>query len=699
MKKLPLLAIFCTLSGTAFADGLQVVNAASLSAVSIAPGSIAAIKGNNLTTGVTVAPDPQNPPTSLGGVSVTIGGTAAALFYVSPTQINLYVDAATPTGAAEPVVVTSASGKQTGSVTVDSNAAPGLFALSGAGTRDGAIVSAVNFLLGDFSTRIAGAPAYLALFATGLNTAAAPTVTIGGVQVQVTFAGPVACCKGLEQINVMLPDSLGGAGRVPVVLTSNGQTSNTVQVVLLPSAGAGPFQQSKEQGKRSRELASLAYIPKTSLMLSADENDDVVRVIDLSSKKVTEVITLPQGSGPSAIAVNTAGTLAVVAEKDAGKAAILDLSKLATITAAQQISTGLGPVAVAIGGTEAVVANADDNTVTVIDLSTGKALGTIPVGHAPQSIAIDGSLAYVVNENDGSISLVDLTGLKVKSTLTLGTSLRPESIALLAPGAGIAYVTVPGAGPNGQVLTVDLSKGTFTSLDANPEHSGGSSAVLVFKTNVYFANQAGGSVSVLAVDSKTGAATGPITQIKVDLGARALAIDTTDNLLAVSNEGTGTVVLVDLTTNKVTARINAVQTNLQADDNDDDHSDRGAAANLPAITSVSPASGKAGAAAFTLTIAGTNLSGATGVVFVDPAVLPEHGRGDGGNAGNEHSPFSQTDSAFTVTNVQPSADGTHVTATVAISAAAKTGARVVRVLTPNGESPLAISSADTFTVQ
>ena len=71
----------------------------------------------------------------------------------------------------------------------------------------------------------------------------------------------------------MLPDSLAGAGRVPIVMTSAGQASNTVQVVLLPPASSTEFPGDQENQTRSRELASLAYVPGTSLVLSADQND------------------------------------------------------------------------------------------------------------------------------------------------------------------------------------------------------------------------------------------------------------------------------------------------------------------------------------------------------------------------------------------------------------------------------------------
>src|SRR5262249_42259970 len=105
MKKL-VFALTFACATLAPAQNLRIVNAASLSATSVSPGTIITIFGTRLTTGVTYANDVQKPPVNLGGVTVSIGGTAAALFYVSPTQINAVVDPTTPLGN-DNVVVTS----------------------------------------------------------------------------------------------------------------------------------------------------------------------------------------------------------------------------------------------------------------------------------------------------------------------------------------------------------------------------------------------------------------------------------------------------------------------------------------------------------------------------------------------------------------------------------------------------------------
>ena len=288
---------------------------------------------------------------------------------------------------------------------------------------------------------------------------------------------------------------------------------------------------------------------------------------------------------------------------------------------------------------------------------------------------------YVCNEDDGTVSVIDLAAATVIQTISLGASVRPESIAVV-PAAGIALITVPSAGPDGKVIELNLATSTQTTLSANPTRSGGSTDVVFFNSNLYFANQTGGSVSVAPLNGTT---LGPITTIKVDLGARALAIDTKDNLLVVSNEGSGTLALVDLKSNQVVARINAVQSAMGDDDGDDDHSDRGGiSANSPAIQALTPNSGKAGTT-FTLTIAGTNLTGATDLVFVE---VTGQGSGNGKKGNND----------FTVTNVKVAADGKTLTATVVIAGSATRARGWCGVVAGKDTSSTTMASANTFTV-
>lgn len=669
---------------TASADTARVVNAASLAGTSVAPGAIVSIFGGGFTNTVAGVSDPAHPPVSLGGVSVTIGGVAAQLFYVSPTQINAVVSPSTPTGV-QSVVITSSTGTTTTSVTIDANAPPGIFSLSATGTRDGAIIDALTYHIGAFSTRTGTASTFLSIFATGGNFATPPIVTIGGVTVPVTFAGPAPCCVGLQQINIQLPDSLAGAGRVPVTIQAGGQVSNVVEVVLLPRHGEGESDSDKDNETRSRELAEMAAIPGTSLILVADENDDVVRVLDVSKRAIVKVIALPGGSQPIAIAVNAAGTLAVVAERNTGKVAVIDLG---TLMVTAQIPTGGGPVAVSIVGNKAIVVNEDADTVTVVDLTTKTAVVTVLVGTGPRAVASDGNgHLFITNENAGTLSVLDLGSNTITRTITLPGGARPNSIQILT--GGLFAVVTDRATSSGNVWIVNLTTGVTTSVPVNAAHAGGTDAVVLVGNTAYIANQTGGSVSVVPIHAD--GTLGAITTIKVDIGARALAVDTKDNILAVTNEGSGVIVLIDLSTGQILGRVNAVKSQEANDDGDDDHSDHDGAFNQPQITSITPSTGKANTT-FTITVNGTNLTGATGLIFVDPALLPGKHHGQGQPA------WLAGDPAYTVTNLAVNSGGTQLTATVAVAPSAVAGTRLVRVITPNGDSSGALLPADTFTL-
>ena len=100
----------------------------------------------------------------------------------------------------------------------------------------------------------------LALYLTGLDLSAAPTVTIGGLPAPVLSYGAAPCCLGLEQINVQMPAALAGAGRVDVIVSSGGRSSNAVELVALPNPGQGPFAPAAENTPRNREIGAIAYV-------------------------------------------------------------------------------------------------------------------------------------------------------------------------------------------------------------------------------------------------------------------------------------------------------------------------------------------------------------------------------------------------------------------------------------------------------
>jgi uncharacterized protein (TIGR03437 family) len=75
---------------------------------------------------------------------------------------------------------------------------------------------------------------YLFIFGTGLRDAgtAGVTVTVGGITVPVTYAGPQGGFVGLDQVNAQLPTSLAGSGNVTIQVTANDIAANAVNVII-----------------------------------------------------------------------------------------------------------------------------------------------------------------------------------------------------------------------------------------------------------------------------------------------------------------------------------------------------------------------------------------------------------------------------------------------------------------------------------
>jgi len=669
-------------------QNIRVVNGASfMQASSLSPGSmisIIAVYSPALATSSAAAPSILNPPHTLAGVTVTAGNISLPLFLVSPLQINTRLDPAIPAG---PVTLTikSPTGTFTKNIVLSKYSPPGVFSVFGTGTRDGAFSNVVTKHFGPFTTTTNGLPTSLALYTTGLDVTTKPAVTIGGISVPVQSYNAWPCCPYLQQMNVQLTPNLAGAGRVEVAVSSNGNTSNITEAVILPNPGQGAFPPSGENQARYREISSVAWIPNTGFALVTDENDDVVRLVDIKSRKVVRTIALPEGAQPVSVA---AGGIGVVAERMRNKIAIIDLLAY-RVTA--EVAVGAGPVSVALAGNLALVVNEDDdiNSVSAVDLKSHQ-VTKIALGRGARGIAVDSAnKAYVTNEDAGTIRVIDLTHLTATpATISLPPNSRPASIQWAFP-LGPLVVAEPSSG---QILLVPTDGHPYKAIKANPDGKGPSDVAIVGET-LYFADQAGGSFTVFQTPSGIYSNTPPtVTSIPADLGLRAFAVDTEDKLLLGVCEGSGRLALIDLNSNHVIDWVNAVRGELESTARND-HSDRLTASNVPALHSFSPAIGNKNSTV-AITVTGTNLTGATDISFIDPTSVIPHGPWEDGEYGQ-----GVPDPNFQVSNVQVNAAGTQLTVAVTIGAGVNTSKRyVLRVGTPNGDTGITPGSANVFQV-
>jgi uncharacterized protein (TIGR03437 family) len=112
-------------------------------------------------------------------------------------------------------------------------------------TTDGTTAAALNAASGVVvtpSTPLHGGD-YVSLFVTGLGTTATgagglqyatiqPGVTVAGQACLIQFAGLSPQFPGVDQINCQIPAGLGANPAAPVIVTSNGRSSNTATLAL-----------------------------------------------------------------------------------------------------------------------------------------------------------------------------------------------------------------------------------------------------------------------------------------------------------------------------------------------------------------------------------------------------------------------------------------------------------------------------------
>ena len=231
-----------------------VLSSANGNATAIAPGSLASAFGSNLATSVAGSTGVPRPP-AYGGTFVSILDskgvtTAAPLVYVAPTQVNFLVPATIATGAAV-VAITSGDGSKSVANVQIAAVAPGVFTLNGTGlaaavvlrvaadeTQTSQQVYSVNsggaIVANPIDLGAATDTVYLVLFGTGFQAAGTGgvTVSVGGVNLPVLYAGPQGFYDGLDQTNFVLPRSLAGKGQVTIQLAANGITANATNVTI-----------------------------------------------------------------------------------------------------------------------------------------------------------------------------------------------------------------------------------------------------------------------------------------------------------------------------------------------------------------------------------------------------------------------------------------------------------------------------------
>jgi uncharacterized protein (TIGR03437 family) len=217
--------------------------------------TIVAIFGANLATATSSA-SATPLPTTLGGAMVLVDGVPAPIFYASAGQINVQLPWRL-LNQTQTTIAVMLNGLTSNAIVVPLAVRPAIFTLNSQGTGQGAILdgsSAVYMApagsVPGSTSRSATAGEIVSIYCTGLGpvqnssnitdgssanfpprqTLTSPTVTIGGVNAMIDYAG-LSSFVGLYQVNVTVPAGVHGDA-LPVIMTMGTATSNTVTMAV-----------------------------------------------------------------------------------------------------------------------------------------------------------------------------------------------------------------------------------------------------------------------------------------------------------------------------------------------------------------------------------------------------------------------------------------------------------------------------------
>ena len=229
-----------------------VVSAASFAPqVPVSPGNLISIFGTEMSEG-TGSAESFPLTTQLGDTTVVLGGQTLPLLFASAGQINAQVPYGIAVNIEHQLVVQRGNSFTVPEPVTVAAAQPAIFTLDQSGTGQGLVFAATEagLVLAEAATP-ARAGDVVVIWCAGLGevdqpvtagegapsfppaiTADPVTVTIGGIDAPVQFAGLAPGFAGLYQVNAVIPEGVQPGNDVPVVLNVAGQSSPPVTVAL-----------------------------------------------------------------------------------------------------------------------------------------------------------------------------------------------------------------------------------------------------------------------------------------------------------------------------------------------------------------------------------------------------------------------------------------------------------------------------------
>ena len=218
----------------------------------LAPGSIAAIFGSHLSDGVSLA-DRLPLDSRRMGTEVVLAGRVLPLYYTSDGQVNAMVPYGLTVNTSHQLIVRRGNTLSLPEPVTIATARPAVFTINGAGAGQAHVYRsgpAGEQLLADARNPVRAGDV-IVLYSSGLGAVDPPaeagqaalrtplsqtvspvSVSIGGREARLLFAGLAPDFTGLYQINAIVPEGITPGDQAPVVVTVAGQPSPPVTMAV-----------------------------------------------------------------------------------------------------------------------------------------------------------------------------------------------------------------------------------------------------------------------------------------------------------------------------------------------------------------------------------------------------------------------------------------------------------------------------------
>jgi DNA-binding beta-propeller fold protein YncE len=277
---------------------------------------------------------------------------------------------------------------------------------------------------------------------------------------------------------------------VAVVDLSANPPKVTATIENLPVSVVGPPSSAAltPDGSLALVTANMKIDPADSKKQAADNK---LTIIDMTATPPKAMATLETGLGPAGLAINAAGTLAIVANRNEGSVSVFSIVGK-TVAPVSKLTIGppaSGPSGVVItpDGKRALVSRDGDNKITMLSIDgTAVTLANrdINAGLRPYGIdmARNGQMAVVANIGIGAgdadtISVIDMSLTPPRVTDTISVGQTPEGMAMSPDGQYAAAVVMSGSNkaanspfhaPKGRLIVFKASGGKLTKVDEAP---------------------------------------------------------------------------------------------------------------------------------------------------------------------------------------------------------------------------------------